>query len=69
VWQAGAASSYATPVSGLGDAPYKGWPSSGALNIKIKGLTVVVAEIEFSKTPETIDMDDAALAKLVLPRL
>jgi hypothetical protein len=69
LWQAGSGSTLSSPVSGIGDAAYKGYPHNGVLNVKAKGYQVVVAIIDFQATQEMIDAADLAMAKLVLPRL
>ena len=69
LWQTGASTANAKPVSGLGDAAYSGWPTSNGLNVKIKGYMVGFGVIDFKKTNDVIVGEDTALAKLVLPRL
>ena len=69
LWQAGASSPRSKPVSGLGDAAYQGWPTSVALNVKVKGYAVTIAVVSFSLANTVIDDDDTALAKIVLPKL
>ncbi len=69
LWQAGASSPRSKPVSGLGDAAYQGWPTSVTLNVKVKGYAVTIGVVSFSLADTVIDDDDAALAKIVLPKL
>jgi len=69
LWQAGAASSDAKPISGIGEAAYKDWPTAGTLNVKVKGYQVVVGLIAFSTAADKVDSDVLALANLVVPRL
>jgi hypothetical protein len=69
IWQAGVSSSYAKPVSGLGDAAFEGWPTANALSIKVKGYEVTVGIIDFAKTNDEIHAADETLANIVLPKL
>ncbi len=69
LWQAGATAGNSKPVSGVGEAAFKGWPTFAALNIKAKGYQVVLAVASFKVTQEVIDNGNLAMAKLVLPRL
>ncbi len=69
VWQAGSASANSKPVSGLGDAAYQGWPTAGALSIKVKGLMVTIGVVSFTLNSAVVSADDVSLAKLVLSRL
>ena len=70
LWRrASSATSSSTPVSGIGDAAFKGWPLSSDLTIKAKGYQVVLAIIDFQATKDAIDAADLAMAKLVLTRL
>lgn len=69
LWKAGTTSSYAKPVSGLGDAAYAGWPTAGTLNIKIKNYAVTIGIIDFKKSNDQIQSEDTTLANLVLPKL
>lgn len=69
VWQTMSSSSLAKPVSGIGDAAFKGYPHNGDLMIKAKGYQITMAIIDFNAQQGAIDAGDLAMAKLVLPRL
>ena len=69
VWQGGAGSTYSKPVSGLGDGAFQGWPTAGALNIKVKGLMITIGVTSFTLSSSVVSADDLSLAKLVLSRL
>ena len=69
LWQTGSSASNSKPVSGLGDAAFKGWPTFAALNVKAKGYQVVLGIADFTVSQDVIDAGNLALAKLVLPRL
>jgi hypothetical protein len=69
LWQTASSATSSTPVSGIGDAAFKGWPLSSDLTIKVKGYQVVLAIIDFQATKDAIDAADLAMAKLVLTRL
>jgi hypothetical protein len=69
LWQAGSSAGNSTAVPGIGDAAFKGWPHAGDLAIKYKGYEVDVAIIDFVASPDQVDMETLALAKLVLPSL
>ena len=69
IWQAGASAGNSSPVSGIGDAAYKGWPTRPALNIKTKGYIVTIGVIDFDSPDANIDAEDLTLANLVLPQL
>lgn len=69
LWQAGSSAGNSTAVTGIGDAAYKGWPHPGDLAIKVKGYEVDVAIIDFAASPDKVDAETLALAKIVLPKL
>ena len=69
LWQTGSAASNSKPVSGIGDAAFKGWPTFADLTIKVKGYQVVVAIADFQAKQDAIDSANLAMAKLVLSRL
>lgn len=69
LWQAGSQAGNSTAVSGIGDAAFKGWPTAGTLNIKVKGYMVTVGVVDFSKPTATIDPESLALAKIVVSKL
>jgi hypothetical protein len=69
MWQAGSGAGNSKPVSGIGDAAFKGWPTSADLTVKANGYQVVMAIIDFQAKQDAIDSENLALAKLVLPRL
>jgi hypothetical protein len=69
LWQTASSATSSTPVTGIGDAAFKGWPLSSDLTIKVKGYQVVLAIIDFQATKDAIDAADLAMAKLVLTRL
>ncbi len=69
LWQTGSAAGNSKPVSGIGDAAFKDWPTFADLTVKAKGYQVVMAIVDFQAKQEAIDSEDLALAKLVVPRL
>jgi hypothetical protein len=69
LWQAGAQAGISTSVSGIGDAAFKGWPTPGTLNVKVKGYMVTVGVTDFVKDPAAVDAESLALAQLVLSRI
>lgn len=69
IWDAGSGAGNSTPVSGIGDAAFKGWPHPGDLSIKFKSYEVDVAIIDFSQQPDVVDQETLRLANLVLPKL
>ena len=69
LWQAGSQAGISTAVSGIGDAAFKGWPTPGALNVKVKGYMVTVGVTDFTKDESLVDPESLALAQLVLSRL
>ena len=69
LWQAGSQAGYSSPVSGIGEAAFKGWPTAGTLNVKVKGLAVTVGVVDFTKPSADIDAESLALAKIVLSKL
>ena len=69
LWQTASSATSSTPVSGIGDAAFKGWPVSSDLTIKVKGYQVVMAIADFNATNDAIDAADLAMAKLVLSRI
>jgi hypothetical protein len=69
LWQTMSSVPLAKPVSGIGDAAYKGYPVAGDLAIKAKGYEIDIAIADFSKPTSQIDAENLSLANLVLPRL
>lgn len=69
MWQTGSSAGNSKPVSGIGDAAFKDWPTFADLTVKAKGYQVVMAIIDFQAKQDAIDSEDLALAKLVVPRL
>jgi hypothetical protein len=69
LWQAGSQAGISAAVSGIGDAAFKGWPTPGTLNIKVKGYMVTVGVTDFAKDTSLVDPESLALAQLVLSRL
>ena len=61
--------SLATPVSGIGEAAYKGIPHAGDLAIKQGGHEIDVAIMDFKDDQQKVDAANLALAKLVLSRV
>ena len=55
LWQAGSQSAQSTTVSGIGDAAFKGWPTPGTLNVKVKGYMVTVGVTDFNKAVSLVD--------------
>jgi hypothetical protein len=69
IWQAGSSAGNSSPVSGIGDAAFKGWPTKPALDIKTKDYMVTIAVLDFASSDDKIDAEDLTLANLVLPQL
>jgi len=69
LWQAGKSAGNAKPVTGLGDDAYAGWPTGGTLNVKVKTYAVTLAIIDFKKSNDQLQAEDATLAKVLLPKL
>lgn len=59
----------ALPVSGLGEAAFKGYPHAGDIAIKQKGHEIDVGVVDFKLAPAKVDGAAAMFAKLVLARL
>jgi hypothetical protein len=59
----------AVPVSGLGEAAFKGYPHAGDIAIKQKGHEIDVGVVDFKLAPAKVDGAAAMFAKLVLSRL
>lgn len=59
----------AVPVSGIGDAAFKGVPHSGDIAIKVGGYEVDVGIVDFYNPESKVDAATLSLAKLVLSRL
>jgi hypothetical protein len=62
-------SKLAKPVSGFGEAAFKGVPHAGDLVIKRDGREIDLGIVDFRLAPEKVDNAAANLAKLVLSRL
>jgi len=69
LWTTLSSASGATPVSGIGEAAYKGVPHSGDLAVKQGGQEIDIGIVDFKDANATIDAAALALAKLVLPRV
>jgi hypothetical protein len=69
MWQAGSSAGNSKPVSGVGDAAFKDWPTAASLNVKANGYDLVVTIVDFEVSQDVVDAGNLALAKLVLPRL
>jgi hypothetical protein len=69
IWQAMASSSQASPVSGIGEAAYKGWPHAGDLSVKQAGHEIDVGIVDFKDNQPKVDAAALTLAKLVLSRI
>lgn len=59
----------AVPVSGLGEAAYKGYPHAGDVSIKHDGHQVDVGIVDFKLSSDQADGVAIGFAKLVLSRL
>ena len=59
----------ATPISGLGESAYKGWPHAGDIFLKQDGQEIDVGVVDFKLAPPKVDEAAATFAKLVLSRL
>jgi len=64
-----ASSKLAVPVSGLGEAAFKGFPHAGDLFIKQGGYEIELGVVDFRMAPEKVDNAARHLATLVLSRL
>jgi hypothetical protein len=62
-------SKLAKPVSGYGEAAFKGFPHAGDLIIKQDGREIDLGVVDFQMAPEKLDEASGNLAKLVLSRL
>lgn len=69
LWQAMAGSKLATPVTGIGEQAYKGYPHKGDLSVKQGGYAVDVGIVDFKHDNATVDAAALKLMKLVLSRL
>jgi Protein of unknown function (DUF3558) len=59
----------ATPVSGYGDAAFKGWPHYGDFVIKRGDKEIDLGVVNLRMTREKVDSASGTLARLVLSRL
>ena len=59
----------AVPVSGLGEAAFKGYPHAGDITFKHDGHEIDVGVVDFKLSSPKADDVAAAFAKLVLSRL
>jgi hypothetical protein len=64
-----ASARHAVPVSGLGEAAYKGYPHAGDIFLKHDGHEIDVGVVDFKLASPTVDGAAATFAKLVLSRL
>jgi len=64
-----ASAKQAVPVSGLGEAAYKGYPHAGDIFLKHDGHEIDVGVVDFKLAPPKVDAAAATFAKLVLSRL
>lgn len=62
-------SKLAVPVSGFGEAAFKGFPHAGDLIIKRGGYEIDLGIVDFRLAPEKVDNAAGNLAKLALSRL
>ena len=69
LWKTMSSAQAATPVSGIGEAAYKGYPHAGDLAIKQGGHEIDVAIADFADDQTKVDAAVLALAKLVLSRV
>ena len=69
LWKTMSSASAATPVSGIGEAAYKGYPHAGDLSIKQGGHEIDIGIVDFKDNQEKVDAAVLALAKLVLSRV
>lgn len=69
LWSTMASAEAAKPVSGVGEAAFKGWPHAGDLSIKQGGHEIDIGIIDFKDDQQTVDAAALALGKLVLSRL
>ena len=59
----------AVPLSGLGEAAYKGYPHAGDIFLKHDGHEIDVGVVDFKLPPPKVDSAAAGFAKSVLSRL
>jgi hypothetical protein len=69
LWKTMSSAQAATPVSGLGDAAFKGFPHAGDLSIKQGGHEIDIGIIDFTDDQQKVDAAAVTLAKLVLSRI
>jgi hypothetical protein len=64
-----ASARHAVPVSGLGEAAYKGYPHASYIFLKHDGHEIDVGVVDFKLAPPKVDGAAATFARLVLSRL
>jgi len=64
-----ASAKQAVPVSGLGEAAYKGYPHAGDIFLKHDGHEIDVGVVDFKLAQPKVDGAATTFAKLVLSRL
>jgi len=69
LWQSDSSSVHATPVMGIGEEAYKGYPHAGDLSVKQGAYEIDVGIIDFTDDPATVDAASLQLMTLVLPRV
>jgi hypothetical protein len=69
LFQTQSKSKLAKPVSGYGDAAFKGYPHAGDLMIRRDGKEVDLGVVDLLMAPDKLDNASGTLAKLVLSRL
>jgi hypothetical protein len=69
IWQTFSQAKSATPVSGLGDAAFSGYPGAGSMMIKKGGYMIQIGVVDFSADQAKVSAAGSTFAKLVLGRL
>ena len=69
LWQTFSKAQNATPVSGLGEAAFSGYPHAGDLSIKKDGYTIDIGIVYFGTDQAKVAAADMTFANLVLSRL
>jgi len=69
LWQTDSSSMHATPVMGIGEEAFKGFPHAGDLSVKQGAYEIDLGIIDFTDDPATVDAASLQLMTLVLPRV
>lgn len=69
IWQTFSKAQGATPVSGLGEAAFSGYPHDGDISIKQGGYQIDIGIVDFRADQSRVHPSDTTFANLVLGRL